>query len=211
MFGAPIEKVCCSANSLVYISRIIWTIGNTGISDLMDPPLSWTGETWSEISSIGKDFNSYFEELQLNYFALFFFFLIESDVMISWELINNPSFPLITILVFPGCRSDIFVFLLSTRAGGLGINLTAADTVIFYESDWNPTLDLQAMDRAHRLGQTKDVSSWLKLCHLFIFSMIGNGMQIDWWMSKDSQLCSCLWGESLHIRHLPCVWVCGHA
>lgn len=55
-------------------------------------------------------------------------------------------------------RSDIFVFLLSTRAGGLGINLTAADTVIFYESDWNPTLDLQAMDRAHRLGQTKDVS-----------------------------------------------------
>jgi DNA helicase INO80 len=55
------------------------------------------------------------------------------------------------------CRSDIFVFLLSTRAGGLGINLTAADTVIFYESDWNPTMDLQAMDRAHRLGQTKEV------------------------------------------------------
>lgn len=59
--------------------------------------------------------------------------------------------------LFP-CRNDIFVFLLSTRAGGLGINLTAADTVIFYESDWNPTLDLQAMDRAHRLGQTKEVS-----------------------------------------------------
>lgn len=50
------------------------------------------------------------------------------------------------------------MFVLSTRAGGLGINLTAADTVIFYESDWNPTLDLQAMDRAHRLGQTKEVS-----------------------------------------------------
>lgn len=49
------------------------------------------------------------------------------------------------------------MFLLSTRAGGLGINLTAADTVIFYESDWNPTMDLQAMDRAHRLGQTKEV------------------------------------------------------
>ena len=53
------------------------------------------------------------------------------------------------------------MFLLSTRAGGLGINLTAADTVIFYESDWNPTLDLQAMDRAHRLGQTKDVSDFI--------------------------------------------------
>ncbi|KAI9748658.1 MAG: hypothetical protein M4579_007155 [Chaenotheca gracillima] len=55
-------------------------------------------------------------------------------------------------------RSEIFVFLLSTRAGGLGINLTAADTVIFYDSDWNPTIDSQAMDRAHRLGQTKQVT-----------------------------------------------------
>ena len=49
-------------------------------------------------------------------------------------------------------RQDIFVFLLSTRAGGLGINLTAADTVIFYDSDWNPTVDQQAMDRAHRFS-----------------------------------------------------------
>ncbi|KAG5860387.1 DNA/RNA helicase [Encephalitozoon hellem] len=54
--------------------------------------------------------------------------------------------------------SDKFIFLLSTRAGGLGINLTAADTVIFYDSDWNPTADQQAMDRAHRLGQTRDVT-----------------------------------------------------
>ena len=55
-------------------------------------------------------------------------------------------------------RPDLFVFVLSTRAGGLGINLTAADTVIFYDSDWNPTVDSQAMDRAHRLGQTKQVT-----------------------------------------------------
>lgn len=55
-------------------------------------------------------------------------------------------------------RPEIFIFLLSTRAGGLGINLTAADTVIFYDSDWNPTIDSQAMDRAHRLGQTKQVT-----------------------------------------------------
>lgn len=53
---------------------------------------------------------------------------------------------------------SIFVFLLSTRAGGLGINLTAADTVVFYDSDWNPTMDAQAMDRAHRLGQTRPVT-----------------------------------------------------
>ncbi|KAH7106885.1 SNF2 family DNA-dependent ATPase [Auriculariales sp. MPI-PUGE-AT-0066] len=55
-------------------------------------------------------------------------------------------------------RPDIFIFLLSTRAGGLGINLTAADTVIFYDHDWNPSNDAQAMDRAHRLGQTRQVT-----------------------------------------------------
>lgn len=61
-------------------------------------------------------------------------------------------------------HSDYFVFLLSTRAGGLGINLTAADTVIFYDSDWNPTVDQQAMDRAHRLGQTKQVTVYRLIC-----------------------------------------------
>lgn len=62
-----------------------------------------------------------------------------------------------TVADFQSDRS-IFVFLLSTRAGGLGINLTSADTVIFYDSDWNPTIDSQAMDRAHRLGQTRQVT-----------------------------------------------------
>ncbi|CAG2173648.1 unnamed protein product [Oppiella nova] len=53
--------------------------------------------------------------------------------------------------------SDRFLFMLSTRAGGLGINLATADVVILYDSDWNPQVDLQAMDRAHRIGQKKVV------------------------------------------------------
>lgn len=51
----------------------------------------------------------------------------------------------------------VFCFILSTRSGGLGINLTGADSVIFYDSDWNPAMDAQAQDRAHRIGQTCDV------------------------------------------------------
>eukprot|EP00978_Attheya_sp_CCMP212_P016788 scaffold44276_cov43-Attheya_sp.AAC.3 len=52
---------------------------------------------------------------------------------------------------------DSFMFLLSTRAGGVGINLTAADICIIFDSDWNPQNDVQAQARCHRIGQTKDV------------------------------------------------------
>jgi superfamily II DNA/RNA helicase len=51
----------------------------------------------------------------------------------------------------------LFCFILSTRSGGLGVNLTGADTVIFYDTDWNPAMDAQAQDRAHRIGQTREV------------------------------------------------------
>jgi SWI/SNF-related matrix-associated actin-dependent regulator of chromatin subfamily A member 5 len=59
---------------------------------------------------------------------------------------------------FQNPNGDVDIFILSTRAGGLGINLHAANTVIIYDSDWNPQVDIQAMDRAHRIGQTKVVT-----------------------------------------------------
>lgn len=63
---------------------------------------------------------------------------------VDMHMFNKPSSP-------------IFIYFLSTRAGGLGINLQSADTVILYDSDWNPQVDLQAMARVHRIGQTKPV------------------------------------------------------
>jgi ATP-dependent DNA helicase len=61
------------------------------------------------------------------------------------------------IASFQDSKQDFKVFLLSTRAGGLGLNLVAADTVIIFDSDWNPQVDLQAQDRVHRFGQSKPV------------------------------------------------------
>ncbi len=65
---------------------------------------------------------------------------------------------------FTSPKSEKFIFLLSTRAGGLGLNLMSSDTVILYDSDWNPQVDLQAMDRVHRIGQTKPVLIYRLLC-----------------------------------------------
>ena len=59
---------------------------------------------------------------------------------------------------FSAPGSDRFIFLIGTRAGGTGINLTAADTVIIYDSDWNPQNDIQAQARCHRIGQDKAVN-----------------------------------------------------
>ena len=73
---------------------------------------------------------------------------------------------------FSCSNSPYFIFLLSTRAGGLGINLTAADTVIIYDSDWNPQNDSQATARCHRIGQKQEVSVYRLLTrHTYEYEM----------------------------------------
>ena len=74
--------------------------------------------------------------------------------------------------------SDKFVFLLSTRAGGLGINLMTADTVVLFDSDWNPQVDLQAMDRAHRIGQKNTVMVYRMICENTVEEKIIERQQI---------------------------------
>lgn len=69
-------------------------------------------------------------------------------------------------------KDEIPVFLLSTKAGGLGINLTAADTVILYDLDFNPENDRQAEDRCHRIGQTKPVTVYKLIARGTVDEMI---------------------------------------
>ena len=52
----------------------------------------------------------------------------------------------------------VFCFISSTRSGGIGLNLTGADSIIFFDTDWNPAMDKQAQDRCHRIGQTRTVN-----------------------------------------------------
>ncbi|KAL0348716.1 UNVERIFIED_CONTAM: putative chromatin-remodeling complex ATPase chain [Sesamum angustifolium] len=79
------------------------------------------------------------------------------DNLLVYLLLLSYSYRDASIEAFNKPGSEKFVFLLSTRAGGLGINLATADVVILYDSDWNPQVDLQAQDRAHRIGQKKEV------------------------------------------------------
>ena len=74
-------------------------------------------------------------------------------------------------------NSEYSVFLLSTRAGGLGLNLQTADTVILFDSDWNPQMDLQAQDRAHRIGTMREVR---------VFRLVTNGTIEENILSKAS-------------------------
>ena len=81
------------------------------------------------------------------------------------------------IAIFNQENSEFSVFILSTRAGGLGLNLQTADTVILFDSDWNPQMDLQAQDRAHRIGTLKEVR---------VYRLVTNGTIEENILSKAS-------------------------
>ncbi|KAI8336435.1 SNF2 family N-terminal domain-containing protein [Choanephora cucurbitarum] len=122
------------------------TSGKFELLDRMLPKLQQTGHRvliffqMTQVMSIMEDFLNYkgFSYLRLDGSTK------ADDRSELLKLFNAPNSP-------------YFVFLLSTRAGGLGLNLQTADTVIIFDSDWNPHQDLQAQDRAHRIGQTKEV------------------------------------------------------
>lgn len=66
--------------------------------------------------------------------------------------------------LFNAPNSEYKIFLLSTKAGGLGINLTTADTIVIFDSDFNPHNDVQALNRAHRIGQKNNVMVYRLIC-----------------------------------------------
>ena len=80
--------------------------------------------------------------------------------------------------------SGDFAFLLSTRAGGLGINLATADTVVIFDSDWNPQNDLQAMSRAHRIGQKDTVNIYRYALQIACFQTITDQQQPENLLAK---------------------------
>lgn len=81
------------------------------------------------------------------------------------------------LVKFNDVSEDIFIFLLSTRAGGLGLNLQAADTVIIFDSDWNPHQDLQAQDRAHRIGQQNEAINLMIVFKFYLLFIKKNSLK----------------------------------
>lgn len=129
------------------------------------------GEVKNDESSVGDGIDTSMEEISTSKCLIFAQYTQSLDTL--ERLLFKPHMPSLRYLRLDGrvpavkrgeiaqrfnTDSSIRVLLLTTKVGGLGLNLTSADTVIFLESDYNPHADLQAMDRVHRLGQTKSVN-----------------------------------------------------
>jgi DNA excision repair protein ERCC-6 len=91
----------------------------------------------------------------------------------------------VSVLIVVSQDPSYFVFLLTTRVGGLGVNLTGADRVVIYDPDWNPATDTQARERAWRIGQQNNVT---------VYRLVTAG-------TIEEKVCAC--GRQMHVRYLP--------
>ena len=141
------EEVEDILNSSRITNELIWrTSGKFELLDRILPKFKASGHKvliFFQMTSVMNIFEDFLRLRDMNYLRLDGSTKAEDrqDMLKSF---NKPE-------------SDIFCFLLSTRAGGLGLNLQSADTVIIFDTDWNPHQDLQAQDRAHRIGQKNEV------------------------------------------------------
>ena len=151
-YWRQVEKELEAADSARYVSRLVGSSGKLVLLDKLLPKLKADGHRvllfsqFTKLLDLLEDFIDYrgwgYERIDGS--------VQGKERQASIDRFNDVD-------------SKSFIFMLSTRAGGVGINLTAADTVVMFDADWNPQNDIQAMARCHRIGQTKPVRVY-KLC-----------------------------------------------
>ncbi|PIC34235.1 hypothetical protein B9Z55_013951 [Caenorhabditis nigoni] len=143
-----IEESCRSHWNVNFVSgvNLIRVAGKLELLDRILPKLKATGHRvlmFFQMTTMMTIFEDYLNFRQYTYLRL--------------DGSTKPDERGELLKMFNAPDSKYFLFMLSTRAGGLGLNLQTADTVIIFDSDWNPHQDMQAQDRAHRIGQKKEV------------------------------------------------------
>lgn len=162
-------KVSSNADPDLHHKALIQSSGKLVLVDKLLPKLRANGNRVLIFSQMVRCLDILEDYLIYRFKIIFFLFLLTS-FNVHFAFFLNRKYPYERLdgrirgnmrqaAIDRFCKpdSDRFVFLLCTKAGGVGINLTAADTVIIYDSDWNPQNDLQAQARCHRIGQQKMV------------------------------------------------------